>query len=778
MMEAAVQLIPMENREFREKTAVWMDSNGVTLMITDNPQRIPASSDAASGWLQRVRELHSDFLQFSDEFCTALRQTAAGGVAFPEAGWYAESTAKLGRRRSELVEELLAGAWMPDSVGWELPAADSPLTRLEESLVDLQNVSGELERQQRELLPRYSELATAAARLTARDESLMAQLDPLRQQARQLQQILAVQPWVVAERDVQLQSEQLQALFLLLAEAQRPIPALYSSRRDGLSVTELERHFETVESSWGRRTAIAALRGLIFSGFLPGSELRVFSEPDGAGGDGSVARQTAVAGVEAATVSSAADVSAVVAGFPPEAAITPGSGRRGSKVEVAAPATAEQLRCLELKFNGGTRSSLLPKQPAVSVPAATPIVAVRRGTSTAELAELAECSAALRRRAVRLWAAVEDVSEHSSTLTPEQLRALGWQNLSVALDLAGELLAERARGAGSYRNELVDVLNMVAEAQNAVRVEAEGREVIVQQDQVFQWLRTICHADSEGVRIERFMRRDERANPAANADVAARLHALRRKQRDQFRQEQLLKVLESEVTALRRESGNDASASIVQQNAAIWQQIDSTVQSLLQAGMHENDCRVRDLIMPVVDILPDPPVEQEGGDVVNQDDTEGGEESDEFSPAFTRVLSSISSHMLRESAIERQEPEAETEDLKYVRERLSGRSIAIVGGVCRPHAVARIRKAMQLEDVRWLPATKKDRVSLFETDIRGMALVVLITKLIGHKHNDIRDFCREIGIPWVQTPIQGGYSVNQLSRLIREQASEQLDACV
>jgi hypothetical protein len=160
------------------------------------------------------------------------------------------------------------------------------------------------------------------------------------------------------------------------------------------------------------------------------------------------------------------------------------------------------------------------------------------------------------------------------------------------------------------------------------------------------------------------------------------------------------------------------------------------------------------------------------------EDVDGGEEVDEFSAGFTRVLSSISSHMLRGPAAERQELDVETEDLKYVRERLAGRTIAIVGGVCRPHAAARIRKAMQLDDVRWLPATKKDRVSHFETDIRGMSLVVLITKLIGHKHNDIRDFCREIGIPWVQTPIQGGYSVNQLSRLIREQASEQLDACI
>ena len=753
-------------------------------MITENPRRSPASSDAAAAWLQRVRELRGDYVRFTEEFCEALRQTVSGGYAFPDASWYTESTAKLGRLRCELIEELQGSAWMPESVGWELPAADCPLTRFEESLKDLHEVSGELERRQRELLPRYTELATAATRLTARDELLMAQLDPLRQQARGLLQLLEMQPWAVTEREVQSQSDALQALFQLLAEAQRPLPAIHGSRREGLSVADLELHFETVESSWGRRTAIAALRGLIFSGSFPGCELRVVGEAGGTVGTGSgggVVPPTPVAVAQPASVPTRVSVSTVPLVSLPEIDLLPASARRELKVEVLAPATAEQLRGLELKFSGGTRSSLLTKQPGTPLPVPTPVAPVLRGTSTAELAGLAACSAALRKRAVRLWAAVEDVSQHSAARTSEQLRALGWQNLSVALELVGELLAERPRSSGNYRNELVELLNLIAEAQNSVRVEAEGRELIAEQEQVFHWMRTICHADSEGVRIERFMRRDERANPAANADVSSRLQALRRRLRDHFRQEQLLKVLESHVRSLRRESGNEAPADamiVMQQNSAVWQQIDSTVQSLVQAGMHENDCRARELLMPVVDLLPEPPPEQESGAVAEPEEADCGEEADEFSASFTRVLSSISSHMMRGPAMERQELEAETEDLKYVRERLSGRSIAIVGGVCRPHAVARIRKALQLEDVRWLPATKKDRVSHFETDIRGMTLVVLITKLIGHKHNDIRDFCREIGIPWVQTPIQGGYSVNQLSRLIREQASEQLDACV
>jgi hypothetical protein len=194
---------------------------------------------------------------------------------------------------------------------------------------------------------------------------------------------------------------------------------------------------------------------------------------------------------------------------------------------------------------------------------------------------------------------------------------------------------------------------------------------------------------------------------------------------------------------------------------------------------------MRDLLLPVVDLIPEAQAETEdladGAAFTACHNTsegcaEASPELDEFSPEFNRVLNSISMHLARTTAVVQTEAETETADVQYVRERLSGQSIAIVGGVCKPHAAARIQKALKLRELRWLSAGKNDRVCQFETDMRGMSLVVLITKLIGHKHNDIREFCKNQGVPWVQTRVQGGYSVNQLAYLIREQASEYLDA--
>ncbi|MEY3457574.1 MAG: hypothetical protein RL215_731, partial [Planctomycetota bacterium] len=572
-------------------------------MITENPSRRPVSAGTAAEWLRRLHELRAECECFGTRFSELLQRAVSGGLPFPDAAIYVESTAELERQRGALLEEIRGLAWMPESVGWELPAQDLPLPQLEESLSDLQSVSQELERQQREFLPRYCELAAAAARLTARDEAVMPQLEPIRQLARRLQHAFEHQPWVVAERDIQEQAAGLQSLFELLAEAQRPLPGGSGMRREGLSLAELEQQFVAVEVCWGQRTALAALRGLIFTASYPGCELRaaggvslgdrgavsceVVSEWSGAAGGGGGA------GAALERVESFGRPFSL-----PEPVSLP--------VSVSPPATPEQLRGLEMKFRGGTSSSLLSRKPAATASNVVPVSAVPRGTSTAELGGLAACSAALRNRAVKLWPGVREVVQHGFAKSPEQLRALGWQNLSGVIELAAELLAERSRVGATFRNELTEILNLTAEAQNAVRVEAEGREAIAEQEQVFHWLRVICHAQAEGVRIERFMRRTDRANPAGNADVSIRLQALQRRVRDHILQERLLRELEGHVRSLRRDPGGESATDLWLLNRGVWQSIDATIRELLGVGVHENDGRVRELLLPVVELLPEP----------------------------------------------------------------------------------------------------------------------------------------------------------------------------
>lgn len=132
-------------------------------MITENPQRRPASAEMAAGWLHRVQQLLGEYTGFTSQFAEALQQTVTRGLPFPDPSWYAESTRILGQQRTVLLDEIRMSAWMPDSAGWDLPAGDAPLVHFAESLADLQQVSCELQRQQDELLPRYLDVSATAA---------------------------------------------------------------------------------------------------------------------------------------------------------------------------------------------------------------------------------------------------------------------------------------------------------------------------------------------------------------------------------------------------------------------------------------------------------------------------------------------------------------------------------------------------------------------------------------------------------------------------------------
>jgi hypothetical protein len=105
---------------------------------------------------------------------------------------------------------------------------------------------------------------------------------------------------------------------------------------------------------------------------------------------------------------------------------------------------------------------------------------------------------------------------------------------------------------------------------------------------------------------------------------------------------------------------------------------------------------------------------------------------------------------------------------------LRGRRMALVGGIVNQRAREKIERAFGLQYLRWIPASKKDRVKDLEPSVRDVDLLVLVTSIIGHKHNELRSVCVALGIPWVQLPKGSGYGVNQLAHVILQQASRRL----
>ena len=176
---------------------------------------------------------------------------------------------------------------------------------------------------------------------------------------------------------------------------------------------------------------------------------------------------------------------------------------------------------------------------------------------------------------------------------------------------------------------------------------------------------------------------------------------------------------------------------------------------------------LRELLSPVYELLPDP------------DETPADLQC-ELSEDFKKVLRNLDAHlqMLAERELE---AEASKEvvhigpELERVRQWFCGKRIALVAGVPDQIHKKRIEDAFQLKELKWVEASKTDRASELSSQVGEVDLLILITKLIGHKHNTLRGFCSEIGVPSVQTKKNQGFGVNTLVEVITQQASRQLD---
>ena len=420
--------------------------------------------------------------------------------------------------------------------------------------------------------------------------------------------------------------------------------------------------------------------------------------------------------------------------------------------------TREQIAKLERTLGGGKSGTSSQQMTA------TPHAAESRPEPPISLQELASVAERLREMASRL---LPD-SRYQSSLSdgnPDHIRATGYWNLAMAIDLAGEILTAPGADQNEYRNELHDLLRLIAEAQNAVRAEHEGRQPgtppLPEQEYAFRWLRHIAGANTGRFRIERFMKLDDRADPTNNADVADRLNQFAGRWKKLLKRVKLFDRVARAAEQITSAKGHSGPASATPDQ---WKSIDKAVCELLELGVPPSDTHLREMLLLIADELPDEPADD-------------GEPEFEPSESLLQVFDQLQQflNVRRKPGESESEPDADdTPDVVDARGLLSGREVVIVGGVPKPHAASRIERKLHLSRVRWIPARKQDRVERFAPEIRRAAVVVLVTKVIGHKHNEIREICRNWNIPCVQLPRTSGYSPNTIAREIMQQVSDQL----
>lgn len=329
------------------------------------------------------------------------------------------------------------------------------------------------------------------------------------------------------------------------------------------------------------------------------------------------------------------------------------------------------------------------------------------------------------------WAAAEDQS--------------GTVGIDLLGDVAGcfEAVASALALVDASRDRpgaLERVLGLLAEAQSALRRALRRIQAPDDPDQLaaYEWVREV--AARHRIFLKRYMRADDQADPSRWPDLRKRIEAAAGGgQGDSPRFERLRQLVER---IPRDDSG--------------WILIIEAVEALLRGGTPPSDRRIRDLLLPVIDALPD---------------------LADLPPGFRLVLREIDRYLATRPLVHERaiQPEPTAEVVEAAR-LLGGRRVVLIGGDRRPEAQEALERSLGLEELTWIETKEHQSVASFEPAVARpeVALVLLAIRWSSHAFGEVRQQCDRHGKPLVRLP--GGYGPNQVAAQVLAQCGDRLRA--
>lgn len=208
------------------------------------------------------------------------------------------------------------------------------------------------------------------------------------------------------------------------------------------------------------------------------------------------------------------------------------------------------------------------------------------------------------------------------------------------------------------------------------------------------------------------------------------------------------------LRTLRYHVGHILRGSIDQEHH--WRRIREEIETIVELGVPPSNIELRSILLPIVDDMP-------------TDDTY-------LTQPVRLVLREIDRYITRQEILQptEQEPPQPSEEVRYVRPVLEGKTIVLIGGDERPHMRRAIEEAFGLRELIWVATRPHESLELFVPYIKrdDVALVLLAIRWSSHSYAEIADLCKRYGKPFVRLP--GGYNPNQIAAQIAMQAANAL----
>ena len=178
-----------------------------------------------------------------------------------------------------------------------------------------------------------------------------------------------------------------------------------------------------------------------------------------------------------------------------------------------------------------------------------------------------------------------------------------------------------------------------------------------------------------------------------------------------------------------------------------WKKVVGAVDTLVNDGIPPSNPDIRDMLVPIIDEMPDM----------------------EVPPGFQRVLAEIDRYLATQVPPSAEIAKEISEEVQEVAKLLENKGLLIIGGERRPYAYEALKSAFQLKDLIWLSTREHESVDQFESYVARpeVTAVLLAIRWSSHSYGEIRDFCVKHGKLFVRLP--AGYNPNQVAHQILQQ---------
>lgn len=334
-----------------------------------------------------------------------------------------------------------------------------------------------------------------------------------------------------------------------------------------------------------------------------------------------------------------------------------------------------------------------------------------------------------------------------------------WENLAGALEAAAVACELLDKVLPRNDSGLEIGLNLAAESQSTLlyAVVDTGRRG-PDTDQIELFIRIRETGAQRRIYIPKYLKRDDRADPDNWKDVLTRLQreyevykngsgtgSVAVTAPDGTKLKAPDKTKHSLVYHLKKAKESPASAD--------WDWIFKLIDEAVTAGLPVGDPELRDLLLPVIDRVPDEIPE----------------------PASVRkVFQDLDRYFASRPAEDRLALETPSQELVKAAILLGGKEVAVVGGLPRPAHQKALVEAFDLRNVRWIATPDEGSLARVEADLARpeIALVLHATRWSALPEADVKAASERAGKPYVR--IGRGYGPNHVATDLLRQAGDTL----